>query len=443
MAQRPETGTIGSMTSGLARAARRFGWGVGDQALSSLTNVALGILVARSLTVGDFGAFNLAFSTYLIGMSVARSIATQPLVIRYSACSNEEWRFGTASATGAGIAVGAVMGTGCILFGVVSGGPMGAAFVSLGWLMPGLLLQDCWRFAFFARGRGLAAFINDLLWAVVLFLVYGVLIVTNRSSIGWLVLGWGGAAVIAGLVGIWQARVIPSLRLSTAWLRDHRDLSTRFIGESIASSGATQFAFYGVGAVAGLTAVGAIRAAMIVLGPLHILFIGLGMVAVPEGARLLARSPEKLRRISILLAGFLGLAAVVWGILAYYLPASIGTELLGDSWQPARRVLIPLTIMMAGGGVTAGASSGLRALGAARRILRAGVTAAALVVGCAVTGAALGGAAGAAWGYAIAITAASAVWWRQFTKGLGDHVGGQTASESERAPSMPGTAGAV
>ena len=49
---------------------RRFGWGMGDQALSSLTNFAVGIAVARSVSASAFGAFALAFSFYSIALSV-------------------------------------------------------------------------------------------------------------------------------------------------------------------------------------------------------------------------------------------------------------------------------------------------------------------------------------------------------------------------------------
>ena len=43
----------------------RLSWGVADQALSSLTNFAVGIVVARSLGIRELGAFSIAFATYL------------------------------------------------------------------------------------------------------------------------------------------------------------------------------------------------------------------------------------------------------------------------------------------------------------------------------------------------------------------------------------------
>jgi hypothetical protein len=51
----------GSITRGPA--AVRLGWGIADQAVSSITNFALGIVVARSLGAADFGASSLAWVT--------------------------------------------------------------------------------------------------------------------------------------------------------------------------------------------------------------------------------------------------------------------------------------------------------------------------------------------------------------------------------------------
>ena len=40
--------------------ALRLSWGLGDQAVSSLTNFAVGVFVAHGLGVGAFGIFSLA-----------------------------------------------------------------------------------------------------------------------------------------------------------------------------------------------------------------------------------------------------------------------------------------------------------------------------------------------------------------------------------------------
>ena len=42
------------------------------------------------------------------------------------------------------------------------------AFLALGLTLPGLLLQDSWRYSFFALGQGSQAFVNDTIWALTL-----------------------------------------------------------------------------------------------------------------------------------------------------------------------------------------------------------------------------------------------------------------------------------
>jgi len=58
---------------GVIQAARRLGWGVADQGISSLSNFALGLFVARSIGASGFGAFALAFITYTVVINAART----------------------------------------------------------------------------------------------------------------------------------------------------------------------------------------------------------------------------------------------------------------------------------------------------------------------------------------------------------------------------------
>ena len=58
---------------------RRLGWGVADQAVSSLTNFGVSIYVARTLGAVQFGAFSLAYVTYAFALNASRGLATDPL----------------------------------------------------------------------------------------------------------------------------------------------------------------------------------------------------------------------------------------------------------------------------------------------------------------------------------------------------------------------------
>lgn len=397
-----------------ARLAALASWALLDQSLSSLTNVALGILVARAAAPAEFGAFSLAFTSYVLALGVARALSSEPLAVRYSAASSPRWLDATASAAGIALVVGLCAGAACALAGWIAGGTAGGVFVTLAVLLPGLLVQDVWRYAFFAHGRGRAACVNDFVWALVLLVAVLGLEMTGRTSAAWLIFAWGGSANAAALTGVLQARTAPAPQRVVGWLRAQRDLGPRYLGEFAAVSGSGQLAFYGIGAVGGLVAAGSIRASQILLGPLNVLFLGTSLVAVPWGVRTLSSSVRRLRDAAVVLSAALVGVSVAWGVVLLALPDRAGVQLLGRSWAHANPLFLPLALSMAGLGAATGPATGLRSLAAARRSLRAQLLASPLVVVGGVAGAAAGGALGAAWGLALGYWAGAGIWWRQF-----------------------------
>ena len=53
---------VSGLISAGGPATRRAGWGVADQALSSLTNFGLAVVLARGLTAEGFGAASITFA---------------------------------------------------------------------------------------------------------------------------------------------------------------------------------------------------------------------------------------------------------------------------------------------------------------------------------------------------------------------------------------------
>src|SRR5271156_6591470 len=76
----------------LNMAVRRLGWGVGDQAVSSLTNFAVSIYIVRALGPVQFGAFSLAYVTYGFALNASRGLSTDPLMVRFSGVPESKWR---------------------------------------------------------------------------------------------------------------------------------------------------------------------------------------------------------------------------------------------------------------------------------------------------------------------------------------------------------------
>lgn len=413
----PETARPGR--SARRAVAGRLSWGLADQAASSISNFAVGIYVARSLGLTAFGVFSLAWVTYGVVLNVSRGVATDPLMVRFSGVPEDSWRAATARASGTALAVGAALGAVSLVVGLAVGGRVGPAFACLGVVLPGLLVQDAWRFAFFAAGAGRKAFVNDLVWGVAL--VPALFLAARQGSVAAFVLAWGGSAAVAALYGWFQSGIRPRATQARAWLRAHRDLGYRYLVENVTNSGASQLRAYGLGAIVGVSAVGVVRGAELLLGPFMAVLMGLSLVTVAEAARVLRRAPHRLGAFCLVLGGGQAVAALAWGGLLLLMPDKLGEFILGDVWSGASQLIVPVTLGVAGAGLGTGAAAGLRALGAARRSLRSQLCASAFYVAGGLGGAVAGGTSGSAWGVAGALLCGSAVWWLQLRSGLREH----------------------
>ena len=397
-----------------SRIRHRFGLGIADQILSSVTNFALGVFAAHVLDVPQFGAFALAFASYNLAIGASRAINSEPLTVRFSSVVDSAWRQGAAGAAGGALVTGIALGLVCVAVGLVAGGALAAALVPLGFALPGLLVQDCWRFAFFALGRGALAFRNDLAWAGVQVLAFSALILSDARSLAWIMAAWGGSALAAAALGCAQAGSLPAPLESIAWWRSQRDLAPRFLGEFAARNGSTAGTIYASAGIAGFAASAALRGGQILLGPASVLNMGITLAAVPEMVRLRSRSLHRLVRAAAVLSCAIAIPTLLWGSLMASLPASVGRALLGSSWDAGSQVVLPLAIGLAAAGVQTGPIAGLRALEDARRSLRARTFTGVLSLVGGVAGAYGGGAVGAASGLAGGLCIGTVVWWRLF-----------------------------
>ena len=360
--------------------------------MSTLTNFLLSIYVARTLGAAQFGAFTLAYVTYGFAINASRGLSVEPLLIRFSGTDLRTWRRAAASSTGTALLVGLVAGACALAAGPLVGGTTGLAFLALGLTLPGLLLQDSWRYAFFALGRGHHAFINDTIWAALLLPLLVLLKMSGHANVFWFVLAWGMAAAVGAAVAPLQARIVPNLTGATEWLWRHRDLGPRYLAENTGGNAADTLRSYGVSYILGLAAVGYIQAAGVLMGPFKIIFFGISLITLPEAARLLRRSPRHLPLFCAAVSTGLTLLALAWGVvLLVALPRGLGHLMLGSIWRPAYPLVLPTTLAIMSGCATTGALLGLHALGAARRSLRATILTFMLVAACALVGAVTGG----------------------------------------------------
>ena len=403
------------------RGGRRLGWGAADQGMSSLTNFLLSVYVARTVGAVSFGAFSLVYVTYAFALNASRGLTTDPFVVRFSSTDLPTWRRAVAQCTGTALMVGLATGSCALVTARLLGGTAGLGFLALGLTLPGLLLQDSWRYSFFSQGRGHHAFINDTIWATVLIPSLVLLQISGHANVFWLVLAWGASATVCAAIGTLQSGVAPSPVSAWEWLSRHRDLASRYVVEGSASTASTQLRTYGFDLILGLAAVGYIQAATTLMGPFRIIFLGMGLFMVPEAVSLLRRSSRHMFLFCLTVSSGLALLGLAWGVvLLVGLPRGLGHLMLGNIWQPTYPLVLPTTLWVMGTGALSGALVGLHALAAARRSLRAALIVSVLGMAFSLAGAKAAGTAGAIWGSAAASWIGVLLTWGHMQRALSE-----------------------
>lgn len=393
----------------------RAGWGLADQALSSITNVVLVVLVARAVTPHGFGAFALALVVYQIILVAARGTVGEPMLIRHSSRTPGALRDIAGQATSVAMVLGLATGSLVAALAVTMRAESRAVLLALALGAPGLLVQDTWRYTFVAAKQSNKAFVNDLIWTVTGLTFVAYLVLQGQPAAWQLTLAWGLSASVAAAAGFIQMKLRPRFARPGAWATDNRALIPALLMESVTVAGATHLTALVVAGTAGLAVLGALKAAQVLLGPVTAVVVGLGLIATPEIVRLRQRAPESLNRAVHLLGLLLATFALMWGVAVPLAPDSIGRILLADVWPAAEPVVALLAIAVAAEAVTTVFSLGLRAAGVPARSLRARAIAAPVLVAAAAIGAIVAGARGAAIGIAVGMLASAYLTRREFT----------------------------
>jgi O-antigen/teichoic acid export membrane protein len=406
------------LSKSVAQLFRRAGWNVVDQALSALSNTVLSVIVARSVDASGFGAFAVAFLVFGIALALTKSLVGSPLQIRFSTHTGESFRAAVARSTGLAALLGIVFGIGCIVAGLLLGGVTGQALTALAVILPGLLLQDTCRMAFFAKGEARSAALIDAVWAVVQVAVLALLIWTGHSSVSLFILAWGAAAALSAALGLRLLRALPRLGQAMGWLREQRDLTRYLFAEYFLGLGASQIAILLVGVIAAASAVGSLRAAQVLLGPLAIVGVAAFQFAVPEIARRSEMSSRRRWQAGMGLSGILGLTTIVYVAILLLIPPALGVQLFGDSWEGAAAVLLPMGLSSLASSLANGPAGVLYGMGQAKRTFRINLAKAPVLLCFVLIGAWLWGAVGAAWGLAVTEALVLPLWLATFRKTL-------------------------
>ncbi|MCW2818214.1 MAG: hypothetical protein JWR42_1001 [Marmoricola sp.] len=396
---------------------RKAGWNLVDQAISSLGSAVSAFLIARAVGVEEFGVFGICFAILNFLVGVHRSLGSQPYAIRYSLArgGDDPRRAGdclTVALATAAVAAPLIM-AGALL---MDGRAQVLALVIFAALQPFLLVQDAVRSTLLAQGRPRDASVNDAFTPAVQ-VAGGVTAAQLGAGIDAMIAVWCSGAVLGSLLGCRQLRALPRPSRLRGWLRDVGSVGFPLLGEWVALVGAAQVAFLGIGAIAGVAALGSIRAAQTLLGPLGTFGLAVTAFAVPHLSAS-SLSHQRARQYAWLVSGVLALVDVAWGAVLLLLPDSVGSTLLGASWTGSQVVLLPLLLQQVAIALTNGPNTLLNALAMTARSFRLAVVHGLALAVLGLTGALVFDVQAATYGFAVASSAVVPLAFWQLRKGL-------------------------
>lgn len=302
------------------RVLERIGWGVLDQALSSLSNVVFMIALARVADTAVFGALSLAYAGTVFGLGVLRgslgTLAATDSVGRLALKTPLKMAIAWAAATSA-ITLSLAMLVG-----------LSPAYLALA-LGPLLVFpQDLLRYAAIARGRVRAAASADAIWLVLSVGILGWTLLPSSS-------GHDLAVVVVWLAGAGMALTVLAIALLRGQREDEnsaavdaRELRT-LIPLALLSTAVPLMLAAIIAAVLGSSDVAAVRGGSTLIGPVSLLLSAVPLVVLPLVAQARGTAGTNLARAqSVIMLAFV----IAWGLMVLFLPDRTGTALLGPTW---------------------------------------------------------------------------------------------------------------
>ncbi|MEU3403395.1 hypothetical protein ABZ766_05470 [Streptomyces sp. NPDC006670] len=381
-----------------------------DQAASSATNILVLVLAARLSSASGFADFSMVYVTFTVLLGLNMAYVGQTVVLE----KETGGRLGAVCRSSVLFTAGAAGAAGLLLAvaGLVVPGHAGWALLALGLVLPLVLVQDGLRYCFSALRVPERALAADALRLVCV--VAALAVQPQGASAGRLVLVWGVSALPALGLGVWLLR--PYVRGARADVRPYLrrgHLGQRFVVEFAVGNGSSQLAVLGLGAFATPLAVGALRGATTLFGPLNVLFNSANAFGPPIVGR--ASGKRGVVRLTALMGAALAVLGAGWAAVLYALPDRLGRRLLGDTWAAASALLPATGAQYAVMGLGTCALLTLRVLNP-KATLSLQVVFSLLSVALLLGGYAAWGVTGAAWGLAAGSAAKAAAGWTRVAR---------------------------
>ena len=369
--------------------------------LSSITNFALAIAIARAGTVQDVANFAIGFSGFVIVSGLSRSLIGEPSSARL--LSLKELRAGGKQVSAYGILLAAILG----IIGVLTGQ---LYLLAVGVFSHAIAMYDYSKLVSTVFGKPYIATTLEIVRTILI--VASVFVPSLNQSPMRLFLFW---LVITGLIGtvgilIQHIKLLPSFYHSEI---SHRE-SISYAFDYILGSVTTQITTFALGAFASPAVNASIRGAGTLFGPITMIATSVRALVLPFLSRGL-RSGSKLSP-SVNVSATLAIAAVPLLVIVNLIPAQWGQALLGETWVVSKAVLPILSIEVVTTMLTTIPFAGHRSLGAHKRVFNIRLVLAVLRLVVVIVAGVYGGHIWAAIAMVFTSALGLVVWWISYSR---------------------------
>lgn len=257
-----------------------------DQVVSSGSNFASGVIVARLSGAGQYGEYMLAFTVWVVVVGLHRALIAEPLIIRSGA--TDAARSPVGQGLVAEVLLGAALGVVVAIAGVATiaaGAPFGLPLLTLAPWLVCLLVQDYWRAICFQRQRPGLALSNDVVFLAVQLGMIIVFASLGWRTAGYIIAAWGIGATAGSVLGLWWFRSFARPSEGRRLLRHLWPLSRWTLADFSTGFAADQAYLAFVALLLAPVDYGGFRAAASFMGPIIVILHAGSNIGLPEASR--------------------------------------------------------------------------------------------------------------------------------------------------------------
>lgn len=298
--------------------------------LSSLGNLAVIWPFARLGTLAELGEVALSLAAYTLAAGATEQ-AVADHAVTTAAYRRPINRTNLREAAG----IGAAAGAGMLVIASILRWPYLAI---LAVALPGLLAYHTARSIHLSVGNNRWAVKTEAVWTATV-VVTAAMVLVLPIDLPVLFAIWAGVPTVA----LMCSPTVWTLRRDGEGASRGEGFSKRlgmYGGEYLLGAGLAQLSLYILAALAGLDDVGAIRAALIIYAPAQVIIAAIRPEIIPRLARIIGgpRTTEIVEMIRLAVIHWVLLAPFVMAVML--MPYSVGTTLLGGTWDMASPLLV-------------------------------------------------------------------------------------------------------